>query len=43
MARMAAAFAASHSVMLTCTLEDWQKNFRAFDPKGSFYDRKAMR
>jgi len=41
MARMVAAFAASHSVMLTCTLEDWQKNFRAFDPKGSFYDRKG--
>ena len=41
MARMVAAFAASHSVMLTCTLEDWQKNFRTFDPKGSFYDRKG--
>ena len=41
MARLAAAFASSHSVMLTCTLEDWQKNFRIFDPKGSFYDRKG--
>ena len=41
MARMAAAFAASHSVMLTCTLENWQKNFRAFDPKGTFYDHKG--
>lgn len=41
MARMVAAFAASHSVMLTCTLEDWQKNFRDFDRNGSFYDRKG--
>ncbi|MDP2357803.1 MAG: extradiol ring-cleavage dioxygenase [Beijerinckiaceae bacterium] len=41
MARMVAAFAASHSVMLTCTLEDWQRNFRTFDPKGAFYDRKG--
>jgi hypothetical protein len=41
MARMVAAFAASHSVMLTCTLEDWQKNFRTFDRKGTFYDRKG--
>ncbi|MFN3890119.1 MAG: extradiol ring-cleavage dioxygenase [Beijerinckiaceae bacterium] len=41
MASLVAAFAASHSVMLTCTLEDWQRNFRAFDPKGTFYDRKG--
>lgn len=41
MARMIAAFAASHSVMLTCTLEDWQKNFRSFDPRGSYFDRKG--
>lgn len=41
MAKLVAAFASSHSVMLTCTLEDWQKNFRTFDPKGSFYDRQG--
>ncbi len=41
MAKLAAAFASSHSVMLTCTLEDWQRNFREFDPKGQYYDRKG--
>ncbi|MBX9757645.1 MAG: extradiol ring-cleavage dioxygenase [Beijerinckiaceae bacterium] len=41
MARIVAGFASSHSVMLTCTLEDWQKNFRAFDPKGRFFDRQG--
>lgn len=41
MADLVAAFASSHSVMLTCTLEDWQKNFRTFDPKGSYYDRQG--
>lgn len=41
MAEFVAGFAASHSVMLVCTLEDWQKGFRTFDPKGSFYDRKG--
>lgn len=43
MARIVAGFASSHSVMLTCTLEDWQKNFRAFDPKGHFFDRQGNR
>lgn len=41
MAEITAAFGASHSVMLVCTLEDWQRGFRAFDPKGSFFDRKG--
>jgi len=41
MAEMVAAFASSHSVMLTCTLQDWQKGFRKFDPKGMYYDRKG--
>ena len=41
MARMVAAFASSHSVMLTCTLRDWQEGFRDFDPKGSFHDRSG--
>jgi len=41
MSSLVAAFASSHSVMLTCTLEDWQKGFRSFDPKGSFYDRQG--
>ena len=39
MAQLTAAFASSHSVMLTCELKDWQRGFREFDPKGSFYDR----
>lgn len=41
MAEFVAAFASSHSVMLTCTLEDWQRRFRDFDPKGMFNDRKG--
>jgi hypothetical protein len=41
MGEIVAGFASSHSVMLTCTLEDWQKNFRDFDPKGGFYDRQG--
>ena len=41
MAKLAAAFASSHSVMLTCTLEDWQRNFREFDPQGQYYDRRG--
>jgi hypothetical protein len=41
MAEFVAGFGASHSVMLVCTLEDWQKGFRTFDPKGHFYDRKG--
>lgn len=38
MAHLTAAFASSHSVMLTCELRDWQRGFREFDPKGSYYD-----
>lgn len=41
MAEFTAAFASSHSVMLVCTLEDWQRGFRTFDPKNSFFDRKG--
>lgn len=41
MARITAAFGASHSVMLVCTLRDWQRGFREFDPKGSFFDRQG--
>ncbi len=41
MAEFVAGFGASHSVMLVCTLDDWQKGFRTFDPKGSFYDRQG--
>ncbi len=43
MAEITAAFGASHSVMLVCTLEDWQCGFRTFDPKGSFFDRQGNR
>ena len=41
MAQLVAAFASSHSVMLTCELRDWQRGFRQFDLNGSFYDRKG--
>lgn len=37
MARLAAAFASSHSVMLTATLADWQHGFHEVDPKNPFY------
>lgn len=39
MARLAAAFASSHSVMLTCTLEDWVAKFRDRDDRLPFYDK----
>ena len=39
MARIAAAFASSHSVMLTCTLEDWISRFRDRDDRLPFYDK----
>ena len=38
MAKLVAAFGSSHSVMLTCTLQDW---LRGFDPRGSFHDRQG--
>lgn len=41
MAQLVAGFASSHSVMLTCTLQDWLRNFREFDPRGSFHDRRG--
>lgn len=39
MARLVAAFASSHSIMLTCELEDWKHNFRKRDPDGRYFDR----
>ena len=39
MARLAAAFASSHSVMLTCELEDWIAKFRDRDDRLPFYDK----
>jgi 3-O-methylgallate 3,4-dioxygenase len=39
MARLAAAFATSHSVMLTCELEDWLTKFRDRDDRLPFYDK----
>jgi 3-O-methylgallate 3,4-dioxygenase len=41
MAKLVAAFGSSHSVMLTCTLQDWLTGFRAFDPRGNFHDREG--
>ena len=41
MAEFVAGFASSHSVMLVCELEDWQRGFRTFDPKGTFFDRQG--
>lgn len=43
MARIAAAFASSHSVMLTCELEDWIRKFRDRDDRLPFYDRLGNR
>jgi Catalytic LigB subunit of aromatic ring-opening dioxygenase len=43
MARIAAAFASSHSVMLTCELEDWIAKFRDRDDRLPFYDRQGNR
>jgi catalytic LigB subunit of aromatic ring-opening dioxygenase len=39
MARLAAAFASSHSVMLTCEREDWIARFRDRDDRLPFYDK----
>ncbi len=38
MAKITAAFGSSHSVMLTCTLEDWQRRFRDRDHRLPFFD-----
>lgn len=40
---LAAAFASSHSVMLTCTLQDWQGRFLARDRALGFHDREGRR
>ncbi len=41
MARITAAFGASHSVMLAATLDDWQHNFRQSDLRMPFFDREG--
>jgi Catalytic LigB subunit of aromatic ring-opening dioxygenase len=41
MSELVAAFASSHSVMLTSTLEDWQRGFRERDKSGHYYDRNG--
>ncbi len=41
MSRLVAAFASSHSVMLTCTLHDWQNGFKIHDLKGRYFDREG--
>lgn len=41
MARLVAAFGSSHSVMLTCELEDWLSRFRESDRRMPFYDREG--
>ena len=38
MARLAAAFGSSHSVMLAAELEDWLTGFRESDPRMPYYD-----
>lgn len=43
MARLVAAFGSSHSVMLTCELEDWLTRFRDSDRRMPFYDREGRR
>ena len=42
MARLVAAFGASHSIMLVSQREDWMHGFRAIDPKNAhYYDRQG--
>lgn len=41
MARLAAAFGSSHSVMLAATLEDWLTGFRASDLRMPYYDAEG--
>jgi 3-O-methylgallate 3,4-dioxygenase len=41
MARLAAAFGSSHSVMLTAELDDWLTRFRDTDPRLPYYDREG--
>jgi 3-O-methylgallate 3,4-dioxygenase len=41
MARFAAAFGTSHSVMLASQLDDWLTRFRESDPRMPYYDREG--
>lgn len=41
MARLAAAFGSSHSIMLAAELEDWLRHFRASDLRMPYYDREG--
>jgi 3-O-methylgallate 3,4-dioxygenase len=43
MAQIVAAFAASHSIMIASTLEDWLTRFRESDPKIAFSDKDGCR
>ena len=43
MARLAAAFGSSHSVMLTAQLDDWLGRFGETDPRMPYYDRDGNR
>jgi hypothetical protein len=43
MARLSAAFASSHSVMLAATLQDWLTGFRETDPRLPYYDAEGRR
>ena len=43
MAKLAAAFGSSHSVMLTCELEDWLTRFRDSDRRMPFFDREGKK
>src|SRR2546429_361971 len=43
MARLAAGFGSSHSVMLASTLEDWLTGFRESDPRMPYYDDDGRR
>ena len=42
MAKLVAAFASSHSIMLTCTLHDWQRGFKVHDLNGRYFDREGI-
>jgi len=41
MARVAAAFGSSHSVMLAAELQDWLRGFRQSDLRMKYYDREG--
>ena len=43
MAKLAAAFGSSHSVMLAATLDDWLTGFRESDPRMPYYDAEGRR